>query len=493
MSGWREHLAELPPVEAEFIRSQVDEIRDLGARWSTDPDLAPLITASFGRLGKTAGVFACEELEELAAVCLEMAQAGQVAQALDRLLGVDVTPVVGALRPIVILAPETNRQELEEQSAQCGELVEIVTGAPALKDAVASSSAGVVIVPGEALDELAHLPADERREAWLYQPGAEVDLEARNRAVHQGVQGFVPWPLKLSTALERIRAPREDGGEVPYRLLVLEGGKAERIARAVDLAPVDVTLIKHRDEVLSALHRHGCELLALDLDAHAGYGLTLVQALKSHETLHTVDSLALCSRGGFAAHATKAGLDHFIRTPIAPAGLRGRVLAGLREVRARRARAEFDAVTGLLNRAPFLRRADWCIARALREGEQLSAAIVDVDGLEAINQQGGLGAGDELLRHLAEVLTNNLRSTDVLGRVGGDGIGAVMPGCGISKAHDLLEQATEEFEAWFRPGSPLSGTQLRIGLADASEGSRGLLYRAEQAQLAAEPGEIKVG
>jgi diguanylate cyclase (GGDEF)-like protein len=493
MSRWREHLAELPPVEAEFIRSQVDEIRDLGARWSAEPELAPLITATFGRLAKTAGIFACEELEELASVCLEQAQRGEVGAALDRLLGVDVAPVSGALRPIVVLAPESMRQELEEQSELCAELVEIVTGVPALHEAARAHNAGTVIMPGEALDELANLPSDSRRETWLYQPGAAVDLEARNRAVHQGVAGFVPWPLLLTSSLERIRTPREDGGEVPYRLLVLEGGKADRIARAVDLAPVDVTVVQKREEVLSALHRNGCELLALDLDAHAGYGLSLFQALKSHETLHTVDSLALCSRGGFAAHATKAGLDHFIRTPIAPAGLRGRVLAGLRDVRSRRARAEFDVVTGLLNRAPFLRRADWCLARARREGEQLAGAIVDIDGLEAINNQNGLGAGDELLRHLADVLRNNLRSTDVLGRVGGDGIGAIMTGCGISKAHELLAQATEEFEAWFRPGSPLAGTQLRIGMADASEGSRGLLYRAEQAQLSAEPGELKVG
>ena len=284
MSRWREHLAELPPVEAEYVRSQVDEIRDLGARWADEPELAALITATFGRLAKTAAIFACEELEELAGVCLELAQEGNVGRALDRLLGVDVAPVAGALRPIIVLAPESMRAELEEQSEHCAELVEIVTGGPALQEAAKANNAGTLILPGEALDELGRLPPDERRETWLYQPGADVDLEARNRAIHQGVAGFVPWPLRLADSLERIRAPRESGGDVPYRLLVLEGGKADRIARAVDLAPVDVTWVKQREDVLAALHRNGCELLALDLDAHAGYGLTLFQALKSHET-----------------------------------------------------------------------------------------------------------------------------------------------------------------------------------------------------------------
>ena len=63
----------------------------------------------------------------------------------------------------------------------------------------------------------------------------------------------------------------------------------------------------------------------------------------------------------------------------------------------------------------------------------------------------------------------------------------------MQKAWTLIRDAQESFTAWFRPGSPLADTEFTVGVADAGDGTAGLLYRAEQAMFDAEPGAIKVG
>lgn len=52
--------------------------------------------------------------------------------------------------------------------------------------------------------------------------------------------------------------------------------------------------------------------------------------------------------------------------------------------------------------------------------------IVDVDGLKAVNVNEGHAAGDELLRTCAQLLADNTRAIDVVGRIGGDEFAALL-------------------------------------------------------------------
>lgn len=83
-------------------------------------------------------------------------------------------------------------------------------------------------------------------------------------------------------------------------------------------------------------------------------------------------------------------------------------------------RATHDALTGLANRALFYDRLRQELHQAKRSGEPLGVAIIDMDGLKAINDQLGHRAGDVALRAFGERLKQAARQADTVARLGGD-------------------------------------------------------------------------
>jgi diguanylate cyclase (GGDEF)-like protein len=102
--------------------------------------------------------------------------------------------------------------------------------------------------------------------------------------------------------------------------------------------------------------------------------------------------------------------------------------------------AHTDPLTGLANERTVSRILELELARAGRQGSELSLAMFDVDGFRATNEQGGHVAGDEVLRQVAAVLAESVRLVDTVGRIGGDEFVLVAPGsAGGMVARRVLE------------------------------------------------------
>ncbi len=82
--------------------------------------------------------------------------------------------------------------------------------------------------------------------------------------------------------------------------------------------------------------------------------------------------------------------------------------------------ASTDPLTGLLNRRGFQEAFQHALAEARRYGEHGVLVCIDLDGFKPVNDTYGHAAGDEMLRQLARVLTQSVRDTDYVGRMGGD-------------------------------------------------------------------------
>jgi diguanylate cyclase (GGDEF)-like protein len=90
--------------------------------------------------------------------------------------------------------------------------------------------------------------------------------------------------------------------------------------------------------------------------------------------------------------------------------------------------AHADALTGLANARTLGRVLELEVARAARQGSEISVAILDVDGFQATNEASGRAAGDDVLREVAAVLAEQIRLVDTVGRWGGDEFALVAPG-----------------------------------------------------------------
>ncbi len=98
--------------------------------------------------------------------------------------------------------------------------------------------------------------------------------------------------------------------------------------------------------------------------------------------------------------------------------------------------AETDALTGLANRRVW----DHRVARALREGREITIALLDIDHFKHFNDTWGHPAGDRLLRETSAAWRELVRTGDLLARLGGEEFGLLLLDCEFADAAEVTER-----------------------------------------------------
>ncbi len=101
--------------------------------------------------------------------------------------------------------------------------------------------------------------------------------------------------------------------------------------------------------------------------------------------------------------------------------------------------ASHDALTGLINRYEFERRAERLLSTTRRDEDKHALCYLDLDQFKVVNDTCGHVAGDEMLRQLSTVLQNTVRHRDTLARLGGDEFGVLMEHCSLDNAHRVAK------------------------------------------------------
>ncbi len=170
-----------------------------------------------------------------------------------------------------------------------------------------------------------------------------------------------------------------------------------------------------------------------------------------------------------------------------------RTAAQLREVSAELDRlARTDALTGIANRRAFFDVLGVEFRRSKRYGRQLSVLMLDLDHFKDVNDRWGHPFGDHVLRQMTEVISANVRESDILGRYGGEEFALALPETPESSAIEVGEKLRAAVEAHtFRtddvptPGEPPVRLTISIGVAtlpvEEDQDEVELIGRADQA------------
>ena len=124
--------------------------------------------------------------------------------------------------------------------------------------------------------------------------------------------------------------------------------------------------------------------------------------------------------------------------------------------------ADLDPLAPIANRRAFVRELTRAISFAERNQSPPSLVYFDVNGFKAINDNYGHAAGDKALLHVASVLLERVRESDVVGRLGRDECGVILAQTSETRAREKAMQLAEAIEnepvAW-------EGTDLLIKVA----------------------------
>jgi diguanylate cyclase (GGDEF)-like protein len=93
-----------------------------------------------------------------------------------------------------------------------------------------------------------------------------------------------------------------------------------------------------------------------------------------------------------------------------------------------------DHLTGLLNQSHFMELAMQELRRARRYEHAFSLLLIDIDHFREINENYGHSIGDVVLRGISDLLRENLREVDILGRYGGEEFVLLLPETGLNEA-----------------------------------------------------------
>jgi diguanylate cyclase (GGDEF)-like protein len=131
--------------------------------------------------------------------------------------------------------------------------------------------------------------------------------------------------------------------------------------------------------------------------------------------------------------------------------------------------ADEDELAPIANRRAFLRHLARTIGYIERYRTAASLLYFDLNGLKAINDRFGHAAGDAALIHVARVLIANTRSSDLVGRLGGDEFGVILARAEASVAAGKAERLAAAVAG---SALELEGRRLPVTLAHGTHGLR---------------------
>ena len=169
------------------------------------------------------------------------------------------------------------------------------------------------------------------------------------------------------------------------------------------------------------------------------------------------------------------------------ATLTRRLVRAQRRIALLEAHADSDFLLDIPNRRGFERELHRSIAYVKRYGASAALLVVDVDRLKPINDRLGHAAGDHLLKSIVGILTANIRSSDMLGRLGGDEFGILLWNLDASSAQakaSSLERAVETTACEYRGRRLSPAVSIGVTSLGADDDATRVLERADAAMYA---------
>lgn len=231
------------------------------------------------------------------------------------------------------------------------------------------------------------------------------------------------------------------------------------------------------------------DLLIMDIDMPEVSGIEVCRVIRADNAWSGLPILFLTTHRDTATilQLYDAGADDYVAKPFTEPELITRIFNRLERNRLLRNLAETDPLTGIANRHRATKALNRFLDLAQRQEQPLCLAVIDLDRFKQINDSYGHEVGDRVLKRIAGILQQHLRSDDVVARWGGEEFLVGMYGMTQDQALERLNQVLEVVrqETFAQITSDLLHLTFSAGIAVMPEHGSDLqsLYRAADAAM----------
>lgn len=311
---------------------------------------------------------------------------------------------------------------------------------------------------------------------------ALTDVQDRVKGLENGADDFLSKPINDTALMARVRSlvrlkmtidewrvrsnaantlgVMDDSGAVMNepvqgaQVLLVEDQDFEVDKIKTSLSEDDNIIIQARSgmEALQFSGERDFDLIAISLNLGGEDGLRLCSHIRSNERTRQIPIIMIASPDDMprVAHGLEIGAHDYIMRPIDKNEMLARARTQVRRKRFQeRLRENYenslnmaltDQLTGLYNRRYFEVHMEKLLEDNKTSAKNLCVLYMDIDKFKSVNDTWGHNVGDEVLKVFANRLKDNLRSFDMLARLGGEEFVAVLPDVSKEKALYVAER-----------------------------------------------------
>lgn len=231
----------------------------------------------------------------------------------------------------------------------------------------------------------------------------------------------------------------------------------------------EVTHAVSLSEAFGHLARGRFDAILLDLSLPDGYGLSTLGQMQATTPTIPIIVLSGFSDQALAVQAVQHGAqDYLVKGQGQPELLARSIRYAIERKRAEERLtylAQYDQLTGLVNRTLFRDRLIHAMARSKRLQQLMGLMLLDLDRFKPVNDTLGHDAGDQVLKVVADRLKECVREVDTVARMGGDEFTIILEG--LSQDEDITrvaERITKSLAEPFLLGAERASIGVSIGI-----------------------------
>lgn len=278
---------------------------------------------------------------------------------------------------------------------------------------------------------------------------AHDEFEARLEAVRAGSIAYLSKPVNIGNLIDKLDSLTSTKPPAPYRVMIVDDSVALTAyhTAVLEQAGMVVNAVNNPFNVIESLLEFAPDLILIDLYMPECNGTDLAKVIRQLDAFVGIPIVFLSAESDLDKQLFAMGLggDDFLTKPIQPQHLISSVTSRIRRSLMLRSFMVRDSLTGLLNHTAIKDQLDGEVAWAIRQKKPVSFAMVDIDHFKQVNDSYGHPVGDRVIKSLSRLLKQRLRTSDLVGRYGGEEFAVVLVDADGTTAMKVLDTIRDDF------------------------------------------------